>query len=51
MKDNKKFRIVGKFYGNKVPEGEEHMEYINKMNSALRDGPTSTMSVAISLSL
>lgn len=36
MKDNKKFRIVGKFYGNKVPEGEDHMECIAKINSALR---------------
>lgn len=36
MADNKKFRIVGKDYGNKVPEGEEHMAYIKKMNSALR---------------
>lgn len=36
MKDNKKFRIVGEYYGNKVPEGEEHMAYIKKMNSALR---------------
>jgi len=36
MADNKKFRIVGKYYGNKVPEGEEHMAYIKKMNSALR---------------
>lgn len=35
MKDNKKFRIVGEDHGNKVPEGEEHMEYIRKMNSAL----------------
>lgn len=35
MKDNKKFRIVGEDHGNKVPEGEEHMEYIKKMNSAL----------------
>lgn len=36
MTDNKKFRIVGEDYGNKVPEGEEHMAYIKKMNSALR---------------
>lgn len=36
MADNKKFRIVGEYYGNKVPEGEEHMAYIKKMNSALR---------------
>lgn len=36
MTDNKKFRIVGKYYGNKVSEGEEHMAYIKKMNSALR---------------
>lgn len=36
MKDNKKFRIVGEYYGNKVPEGEEYMAYIKKMNSALR---------------
>lgn len=36
MKDNKKFRIVGEDHGNKFPEGEEHMEYIKKMNSALR---------------
>lgn len=35
MADNKKFRIVGEYYGNKVPEGEEHMAYIKKMNSAL----------------
>lgn len=36
MKDNKKIRIIGEDYGNKVPEGEEHMAYIKKMNSALR---------------
>lgn len=36
MADNKKFRIIGEDYGNKVPEGEEHMAYIKKMNSALR---------------
>lgn len=36
MADNKKFRIVGEDHGNKFPEGEEHMEYIKKMNSALR---------------
>jgi len=35
MKDNKKFRIVGEDHSNKVPEGEEHMEYIKKMSSAL----------------
>lgn len=36
MKDNKNIRIIGEDYGNKVPEGEDHMEYIAKMNSALR---------------
>lgn len=36
MADNKKIRIIGEDYGNKVPEGEEHMAYIKKMNSALR---------------